>query len=147
MSDSAAPAARPAATPTIRRVLPRALWFTAAAAAVVLSGLAARGLPGIVGDAAGGVLYAALVYVLLGLAALLLLRRRITPVRLTAGSLVLCTLVELFQLTQWPARLGEAWAPLHLVFGSTFNPWDLAAYAAGAAGAALVDTALSRAAR
>ncbi|UPO78043.1 DUF2809 domain-containing protein [Arthrobacter sp. Helios] len=144
MPDSAAPAAPPAAVYPFRRPAVRGLWFMAAAAAVVAGGLAARGLPGLAGDAAGGVLYAVLVYLLAGLAALVLLRRSAAPLRLAATAVVLCWLVELFQLTPWPARLGEAWPPLHLVFGSTFNAWDLAAYAAGAAAAAAADLLLSR---
>ncbi|MBD7993878.1 DUF2809 domain-containing protein [Arthrobacter sp. Sa2CUA1] len=125
----------------------RALALGAAAAAVVACGLAVRGLPGIVGDAAGGILYAALVYLLLALGALVLRTTRVGPAQLAAAAVVLCTLVELFQLTGWPARLGETSPLLHLVLGSTFNAWDLPAYAAGAAAACLADRTLGWPAR
>ncbi|MBD8045079.1 DUF2809 domain-containing protein [Arthrobacter sp. Sa2BUA2] len=125
----------------------RALALGTAAAAVVACGLAVRGLPGMAGDAAGGILYAVLVYLLFALASLVLWPLRVRPVHLAGAAVVLCTLVELFQLTGWPARLGEAWPPLHLVLGSTFNAWDLPAYAVGAAAVCLSDRHLSRLAR
>jgi len=124
-------------------LLTRGLLLVTAAAVVIGTGLLARRLPGFAGDAAGGLLYAVLVYLLLALAALALSRRG-GAVWLAGAAFTVCTLVELFQLTPWPARLGEAWAPLHLVFGSTFNAWDLAAYAAGATLAGAGDALLRR---
>ena len=141
MPETSARLVRPA-----RSGLRRALALGAAAAAVISCGLGARGLPGIVGDATGGILYAVLMYLLLALGALVLRTTRVGPAQLAGAAVVLCALVELFQLTPWPARLGEAWPPLHLVLGSTFNAWDLAAYVAGAAGTYLADRVLSRAA-
>lgn len=134
--------------PALPAILTRGLALAAASAAVISAGLAGRGLPGIAGDAAGGVLYAALMYLLLALAALPFLRRAGTghgeTVRLAGTAFLISTLIELFQLTSWPARLGEAWAPLHLVFGSTFNAWDLPAYAAGATAAGVLDALVRR---
>lgn len=122
----------------------RALPLLGAAAAVIAAGLMARQLPGTAGDAAGGILYAVLVYLLLALAALPF-GRPAKALPLAGAAFLACALVELFQLTPWPARLGEAWAPLHLVFGSTFNAWDFPAYAAGAVLAGTADTVLRRA--
>ena len=102
-------------------------------------GLLARGLPGIPGDASGGILYAALMYLLLGF--VLPGARRW---RLAGAAVVVCMLIELFQLTPYPARWGVQWPPLHLVLGSTFNPWDLPAYLAGAVGAGLLDLLIGR---
>ena len=102
-------------------------------------GLLTRGLPGIPGDAAGGILYAALMYLLL---AFVLPGARLW--RLAGAAVVVCVLVELFQLTPYPSRWGAQWPPLRLVLGTTFNAWDLPAYAAGAAGAGLVDRLVSR---
>ena len=119
----------------------RRLLLAAAGVLTVGCGLAVRGLPGIAGDAAGGVLYAVLVYLLVAFAAA---GRVVRPLVLAGTAVVLCWLVELFQLTGWPSRLGQEWPAAHLVLGSTFNPWDLAAYAAGGAAAAAADQLFRR---
>lgn len=107
-------------------------WPLAAAAAVVVAlGLAARGLPGAVGDLAGGVLYAVLVTLLVALVA-----PRARPVTLGAVALVVCAAVELAQLTGVPAQVVDVVPPLRYVLGTTFHAPDLAAYAVGAAAAA-----------
>ncbi|MCC3279553.1 DUF2809 domain-containing protein [Arthrobacter sp. zg-Y40] len=113
----------------------------ACAAVVVLAlGLFARtGLPGLLGDASGGILYAALMYLLL--AFLLPGARRW---RLAGAAVVVCMLIELFQLTPYPARWGAQWPPLRLVLGTTFNAWDLPAYVAGAAAVFLLDLRFGR---
>ena len=106
-----------------------------AAAATVAVGLWARtGLAGAAGDAAGGVLYAVLIYLVLAFA-----EPRARCVTIAVAAVVLCAGIELFQLTPWPAQWGGQVPLLRLVFGTTFNPWDLPAYAAGAAAACLVD--------
>lgn len=118
----------------------RRVVLACTAVAVVAAGLWARtGLAGVAGDAAGGILYAVLLYLLLAFAAP---RARCRTV--AAAAVVLCVGVELFQLTPWPAQWGAQWPPLRLVFGSTFNVWDLPAYAAGGAAAGLLDRALRR---
>ncbi|WP_342025101.1 DUF2809 domain-containing protein [Arthrobacter citreus] len=112
--------------------------LAAAAAAIVAAGLASRtGLAGITGDAAGGILYAALLYVLLAFAL-----PRAGCAALAIAAVVLCGGIELFQLTPWPAQWAAQWPPVRLVFGTTFNPWDFPAYAAGAAAAGLADRLL-----
>lgn len=107
-------------------------WPLAAAAVVVAAlGLAGRALPGAVGDLAGGVLYAALVTLLVALAA-----PRARPATLGAVALAICVAVELAQLTGVPAQVVDAVPPLRYVLGTTFHAPDLAAYAVGAAAAA-----------
>lgn len=102
-------------------------WPLAVAALVVVAvGLAVRGLPGVAGDAAGGVLYAVLVTLLV---ALLVPRGR--PVVVGAVALGLCVAVELAQLTGVPARAVEAVPLLRYLLGTTFHGPDLAAYVVG----------------
>lgn len=123
------------ATDTKHPVLKRRLTLAAAGILVVPLGLAARFLPGgIVGDAAGGVLYAVLIYLLVAFVA-----PRWPAFRVAALALGICVAVELLQLTPMPARWGSAFPPLRLVLGSTFVATDLIAYALGAALAALGD--------
>lgn len=120
--------------------LPRRTALASAAAAAVAAGLWARtGLAGIAGDAAGGVLYAVLLYLLLAFAA-----PRARWAAVTVAAVVLCSAIELFQLTPSPAQWAAHWPPLRLVFGTTFNPWDFPAYAGGAAAAGLADRLLRR---
>ena len=101
------------------------LAFAALAVVAVGVGVATRDGP--VADTLGGVLYAALVVLLVAFAA-----PRAGWTRVAGLALALCVGIELAQLTGVPARLVEAWPPLRYVVGTTFNPWDLLAYAAGA---------------
>ena len=111
-----------------------------AAVVVLMLGLFVRtGLPGVPGDAAGGFLYAALIYLLLAFAL-----PGAKRMRMAAAAVALCTLIELFQLTPYPAQWGTAWPPLRLVLGTTFNAWDLPAYLAGATAAGLADGLIGR---
>lgn len=106
-------------------------WPLAAAAVVVVAlGLAVRGLPGAVGDLAGGVLYAVLVTLLVALVA-----PRARPVTLGVVALAVCAAVELVQLTGVPAQVVDVVPPLRYVLGTTFHAPDLAAYAVGAVAA------------
>ena len=123
-----------------RRVLLRRVALAFGAAAVVAAGLWARtGLAGAAGDAAGGILYAVLLYLLLAFVA-----PRARCRTIAAAAVVLCAGIELFQLTPWPARWADLWPPLRLVFGATFNVWDLPAYAAGGFAAGIADHLLLR---
>lgn len=120
----------------------RRLGALSLAAIIVPAGLAARFvLPEPIGDAAGGVLYAVLVY---------LLTVVVWPAvswRTTAGiALAFVLAVEFAQLTHVPAALGAALPPARLVFGSTFAWFDLASGAAGVALAAVVDSRMRAAA-
>jgi hypothetical protein len=98
-----------------------------AALAVVAAGVGVSALAGPIADALGGILYAALVALLVALVA-----PGAGGVRVAGAALAFCVLVELAQLTGVPARLVEAWSPLRYLIGTTFNPWDLLAYVAGA---------------
>jgi hypothetical protein len=99
----------------------------AAAAAILLAGLAVRWLAGGAVAKYGGVaLYAALVHALVVVAA-----PRITPWRAGVLALAFCWAVELTQLTPGPAALSRRSLLARLVLGSTFNPPDLAWYAVG----------------
>ena len=104
------------------------------AAALVAAGLAVstRGT-GAVADLTGDALYAALVWVVLALLAPG--RGVVLP---TVGAVVLCTCVELAQLTGLPAAVTAVWWPVRYVLGTTFAPADLAAYVVGAVAAGAV---------
>ncbi|MBK7821668.1 MAG: DUF2809 domain-containing protein [Tessaracoccus sp.] len=101
---------------------------------VVGIGLLARRLPGLTGDAAGGLLYATLLYLLAAFVA-----PRARALSLVTATAAVGVLIELLQLTGVPAVLGNAWPSARLVFGSTFAPLDLAWAVAGAALGALTD--------
>lgn len=120
----------------------RAALLLAAGCVVVLGLVVSRG-SGLVADLAGGVLYAALVYLLCAL-----VRPDAAPRRVGAVALGICVAVEVAQLTGAPAAVVGVWTPLRYVLGTTFATPDLLAYAAGCAGAAVLDPVVtSRSAR
>jgi hypothetical protein len=92
----------------------------------------------------GGVaLWATLVYFLV-----LWVRPRLAVARTALLCLGISVAVELFQLTPVPRALHEIHPAFALVFGTTFNAWDLPAYAAGTVlGAAIHAASRRRAAR
>lgn len=100
----------------------------ATAGAVVVLGLATTAADGVVGDLAGGVLYAVLVALLVATAV-----PRASATVVGGAALAVCVAVELAQLTGAPAAAVEAVPLLRLVLGTTFWAPDLAAYAVGAA--------------
>lgn len=102
-------------------------------------GLGARMLPGVVGDVAGGLLYAGLVYVLCALVAP---RARSVVLGVVAG--VIGVGVELLQLTALPSAVAGAVPVARYVLGSTFVASDLAVAVVGAAGASVVDSRIRR---
>ncbi len=107
---------------------------------LIALGLASRFLgTGPVADAAGGVFYAVLIYVLL-----VLLRPGAAMLSNALGALGFCVALELFQLTEIPLELASVFAPVRLVLGTTFVPLDLLAYAIGAAAAPIADLLLGR---
>lgn len=108
----------------VRSRLPAAV----AAVLTVAAGLTVRAVGGgWFGEYAGDALYTVLVYCLV-----VLVRPDVAPGRAAGIALAVSWLVEFAQLTPIPAALS-AWSPLaRLVFGSTFNPPDLLAYAVGA---------------
>ncbi|MFC0672996.1 ribosomal maturation YjgA family protein [Brachybacterium hainanense] len=108
----------------------RRLVLALLAVVTVAAGLAVHRLApeGFAGDAAGDVLYAALIVLLLAL-----LAPHAPWWATAAGALAWCGGVELLQLTALPARWGAAFPPFRLVLGTTFSPWDLLWYVLGAA--------------
>jgi hypothetical protein len=96
---------------------------------VIALGLAARFLgAGLPADLAGGVLYAVLIHVLLTV-----LRPRAAALSNACIALALCVLIELLQLTGFPAEAARAFRPIALVLGTGFAPLDFLAYAIGSA--------------
>lgn len=132
-SAATAPARRsPAAAARSRR-----LGAAACVLPVIALGLGARFLgSGLAADAAGGVVYAVLIYVLATF-----LRPRARHVANALAALVFCVLIELLQLTDIPADLAAFFPPVRLVLGTTFVPLDLLAYGLGTALAAGIDMA------
>ncbi|WP_258724859.1 DUF2809 domain-containing protein [Cellulomonas sp. NS3] len=120
-----------------------------AALATVATGLAVRsaaaavdagsGVASAVAEPVGDALYAVLVYALVGVVAV-----RARPWVLAVAAWGLASAVELAQLTGLPAAVVALWEPARWVLGTTFHAPDLAAYAVGAALAALLDTAVRR---
>ncbi|MFC7402864.1 DUF2809 domain-containing protein [Citricoccus sp. GCM10030269] len=84
---------------------------------------------GPVGDA----LYAVLIYLLVSLA----IPRR-SPMLVAGIAVVICALVELFQLSGLPLQWAETWPPIRLVLGTTFGWSDLLAYVLGCVVAGVV---------
>ena len=86
------------------------------------------------GDVAGGILYAVLVFVLVAM-----LAPSAAGLRIGVVSMALCVAVELLQLTGWPTIAAELVPPIRYVLGTTFVASDLLAYAGGTALAVVID--------
>nr|WP_281070178.1 DUF2809 domain-containing protein [Paeniglutamicibacter psychrophenolicus] len=93
-------------------------------------------------DIAGGAIYAVLIYVLATF-----LRPGAARTGNALAALVFCVLIELLQLTDLPASLGQVFPPVRLVLGSTFVPLDLLAYLVGTVLALGADAGFARLAR
>ncbi|MEL5990164.1 DUF2809 domain-containing protein [Microbacterium phosphatis] len=105
-------------------------------AVVVAAGLAVSEFTpaGMVADAAGDALYAALVYLIAVFVA-----PRAAPWKTALAALAWCVAVEFFQLTGLPEVWGAAFRPLMFVFGNVFAASDLAFYGLGIALACAID--------
>lgn len=121
----------------------RRILLAAIALAVIAAGLAVHTLApaGVLSDATGDALYAALIYLLVAF-----LVPRWPSWASGSAALAWCIAVELFQLTGLPEQWGAAFRPLLLVFGTVFSALDLVFYAAGVVCAAAIDGGI-RAAR
>lgn len=108
-------------------------------AVVVVAGILGRRLPGLAGDAVGGLLYAGLLYLML---AYIGQRRRALELAVAAAGIGVA--IELVQLTGLPAALAAVFSPSRLVLGSVFVPLDLAFAVVGAALATLTDLVTRR---
>lgn len=116
-------------------MLSRQVRIAAALPVVAVLGLAARfGLPGALGDWAGGIAYTAFVYGLIAVA-----RPRLEPPRIGVAAFAFSAAIELLQLAGVAGALVDVWSPLRLVVGQSFVPADFVAYALGAAIAAAID--------
>jgi hypothetical protein len=114
------------------------------AAAVVCAGLLVHlALPdGFATDAAGDILYAVCIYLLLVVVA-----PRLPASIVAAIAFAWCTAVELFQLSGLPEEWGAAFAPAMLVLGTVYSFTDLLMYAIGILVALALDAALAALAR
>lgn len=116
---------------------------TAAALLILVAGLGCRAVfSGWLSKYGGVALWATLVYFLV-----LWVRPQLAVARAALLCLTISIAVELFQLTPVPRMLYELHAAFALVFGTTFNAWDLPAYAAGALLGAGVHAAFRRRSR
>jgi hypothetical protein len=85
------------------------------------------------GDFVADALYAVMLFVVLSIVFV-----RTTGWRIGLITVLICTAIELFQLTGVPAALAEVFPPSRLALGTTFTGVDLVAYLVGALGATLV---------
>ncbi|WP_223690060.1 ribosomal maturation YjgA family protein [Leifsonia poae] len=109
--------------------------FAAVGALILAVGLLVhRFVGGDLGGFLGDALYAALIYVLVAFIA-----PRVRIVVPVAVALAFCWSIEVFQLTPVPAELSQTIPGASLVLGSTFQWFDLVAYAIGVGLAALLD--------
>jgi hypothetical protein len=87
----------------------------------------------------GTVLYAAMVY-----AGVFLLAPTTRPLVAGGAAIAFCWLVELLQLTGWPAELSERSVLARLALGVQFDPSDLFWYVAGVLPLAIIHAAVTR---
>jgi hypothetical protein len=128
----------PPSEPTMKSIPRSRKRITVALAAVLLIGLLTHfTVGGAVGDFAGGVLYATMLYLLVAL-----LLPRVRAILLAAAAFAINAVVEFAQLTPIPATLADAFPPAALVLGSTFTVIDLVSAAAGAALGLVIDPLL-----
>lgn len=111
-----------------------------AAVPVIVVGLAVHLIgSGPVANFAGDALYAVMIYLVIAV-----VFARAASWLIGTAAVVVCTLIELFQLTGLPAVWAEAFWPVRLVLGAGFDARDLIAYAVGAALATVCDLILRR---
>ena len=101
---------------------------------VIVSGLLIRAVPGPIGDIAGGILYAVLVFLLVAV-----LVPAASTVRIGLVAIAICVAVELLQLTGLPSALTGVFPPARLILGTTFVAADLISSAVGVALAVIAD--------
>lgn len=106
---------------------------------MVVAGLLVRGIPGAVGDVAGGILYSVLIFLLIAVVV-----PAASAIRIGVGAFLVCAAVEALQLTGLPSALTEILPPLRYALGSTFAATDLVVYAVGAVCCVVADRVLRR---
>ncbi|GAA3888408.1 hypothetical protein GCM10022381_32870 [Leifsonia kafniensis] len=129
--------------PILTAVGRRRAWLLGVAVLVIAGGLLVHALgSGAVADFTADALYAVLIYVLVAF-----LLPRSTSLAVAGIALAFCVAIELFQLTGVPSALSEVFPPARLVFGTTFAPVDLIAYALGTGLTWAADAAVRRVSR
>ncbi len=113
--------------------------LAASALVTIAVGLLVSRLPDPLGDVGGTILYAVLVYLLVGVAL-----PAARPTSVGALALASCWAIEIFQLTTFPERWASEVPVVAYVLGTSFTPLDLVGYAAGAGLAVLVDRGSTR---
>ena len=127
-------------TPRPIRTGRRRAWLLGCAAARHCHrAVGARYRRGPAADFTADALYAVLIYLLVAI-----LLPRASSVAVAGIALAFCVAIELFQLTGVPGILSDAFPPARLVFGTTFAPVDLIAYALGTGVALAADAAVRR---
>lgn len=127
-------------TPRPVRTGRRRAWLLGCAAGVIASGLLVHVIcSGPAADFTADALYAVLISLLVAI-----LLPRASSVTVAGIALAFCVAIELFQLTGVPGILSDAFPPARLVFGTTFAPVDLIAYALGTGVALAADAAVRR---
>lgn len=108
--------------------------LAAVAGFILVTGLVVHfTLAGPAADFVADALYAVMVFVVLSFVFV-----RSSGWRIGLITVLICMLIEYFQLTGIPAALAEVFPPSRLALGTTFTAVDLMAYLVGALGAALV---------
>jgi hypothetical protein len=128
----------------VRSLFRRSLILLAGALAVIALGLALRlvpvGLPALIVQYGGSILWAAMVYLVL--AAPL---PAMQPQRVAAIACAIAAIVELTRLYHTPSfDAFRLTLPGKLLLGRVFNPWHFPIYWATIAAVALLDAALAR---
>ncbi|AWB86413.1 DUF2809 domain-containing protein [Mycetocola zhujimingii] len=118
----------------------RRLALAVGAVATIIAGLTiATVFSGFAADATADGLYAALVYLLVGV-----VFPRLYAIVTAVVAFSVSAIIEFSQLTGLPAALAGVFPPARLVFGTTFVATDLIFYALGAALIAAGDVLVTR---
>jgi len=123
--------------PTVAQVvLRRRLTLAAAAVLILITGLVVTyATVGFVGDLVGDALYAVLIFLLVSFILV-----RMNSWRVAVIAILICTGIELFQLTGLPVDIAAVFPPARFVLGTAFDPVDLIAYIGGVLAAAAITT-------
>ena len=113
-------------------------WLLVVTAVVIVLGPTTHVVGGgQLADLAGDALYAVMIYLVVAF-----VFARLNVFIVGASALAVCTLIEVFQLTDLPGLWAESFWPVRLVLGAGFDALDLAAYAAGVVIASVCDLGL-----
>ncbi|QYF72394.1 DUF2809 domain-containing protein [Cryobacterium sp. PAMC25264] len=117
-------------------ILRRRLTLAAAAVMILVTGLVVTyATVGFAGDLVGDALYAVLIFLIVSFIFV-----RMNSWRVAVIAILICTGIELFQLTGLPVEIAAVFPPARFVLGTAFDPVDLVAYIIGVLVAAGVTT-------